>query len=113
MKWQASPRTSEDGVSLRRLGFFFGLLFFWLFFTGLLGGFAGFRLLLAGFLFFLEQRFLFFFAGRAVGDVALAVEVDTTIHQRFLVDRISAEWVMVEYDKICGLSCAVRSADRI
>src|SRR6266436_2105277 len=94
-----SSHASGNSPRLRRFWFFFRLLFFGLlslrFFLfslgriGLLRAFAaGFGFLLGGLLFFFKQRPLLFFEAGTFCDVALAVEIDAAINQRFLDDGI-------------------------
>ena len=84
---------------------FFGFRCFGLFFVGLSGGFlADFDsqvgLFFFGFFCFVEESFLFFLERGAIGDVALAVEQDAAIDQRFLHDRVSAQRVVIVNDQV-------------
>src|SRR6202022_3639300 len=102
--------SGNDG-GLRRFGFFFGLFLFWLLFSGLLSSFR-FRLFFGAFLFFFQQRFLLFFAGGAVGDIALAVEVNAAVDQCFLDHGIVAQRIAIVDDQI-GILAGVDGADAL
>src|SRR5258708_37461160 len=57
--------------------------------------FLFFRFFLGGFFKFVDERFFFFFAFGAFGDVALAIEINAAIDQGFLHDGVGAQGIMI------------------
>src|SRR2546428_8981446 len=56
-------------------------------------------------------RSLLFFVFRALGDVALAVEVDASIDQRFLHHRVSAQRIAIVNDEVGILPNVIYNRD--
>src|SRR6266849_2614236 len=92
---------TPGGTHRWRLGFFFGLLFFWFFRFRFLfvrfrpDGHRRVRLFLSGLLFLFDERFLFLFAFVALRHLALAVKVHAAINERLLYDRVRAERIVI------------------
>ena len=97
----------ETAAACWRLGLFFGF-----FSPGFAPSVSVVRFFLSGLLFLFDQRFLFFFEVGAIGDIALAIEVDAAIDQRLLDDGVGAERIVIVDDQV-GVFADVDRADAL